>query len=97
MDYGAIQVEFLGHIVWVANQIINGITLNSKFFAELPPAQLGTKVKSLGHDGLDLCVRLGHPVHPGKDWGSKLIIGACKNEDINFPNRISTADYTREG
>lgn len=37
------------------------------------------------------------PVHPGKDWGSKLIIDACKNEDINFPNRISTADYTREG
>ncbi len=37
------------------------------------------------------------PVHPGKDWGSKLIIDACKTEDINFPNRISTADYTREG
>ena len=37
------------------------------------------------------------PVHQGKDWGSKLIIDACKNEDINFPNRISTADYTREG
>ncbi len=69
MDYGAIQVEFLGHIVWVANRIINGITLNSKFFAELPPAQLGTKVKSLGHDGLNLCVRLGHPVHPGKVIG----------------------------
>ncbi len=37
------------------------------------------------------------PVHPGKDWGSKLIIDACKTEDINFPNRISTADYSREG
>ena len=41
------------------------IILNSKFFAELPPPQLGTKVKSLGYDGLDLCVRPGHPVHPG--------------------------------
>jgi 2,5-furandicarboxylate decarboxylase 1 len=36
------------------------------------------------------------PVHPGEDWGSKLIIDACKNEDIKFPNRISTADYTRK-
>ncbi len=36
------------------------------------------------------------PVHPGKDWGSKLIIDACQNEDNNFPNRISTAKYTGE-
>ena len=25
----------------------------------------------------------------------KLIIDACKNDDINFPNRISTADYNK--
>ncbi|MBI3091616.1 MAG: UbiD family decarboxylase [Candidatus Tectomicrobia bacterium] len=36
------------------------------------------------------------PVHPGKDWGSKLIIDACENDDIDFPNRIATAEYRRE-
>ena len=33
------------------------------------------------------------PVHPGQDWGSKLIIDACRNEDIDFPERIATAEY----
>lgn len=33
------------------------------------------------------------PVHPGQDWGSKLIIDACRNEGIEFPERISTAGY----
>ncbi len=36
------------------------------------------------------------PVHPGKDWGSKMIIDACRNEGISFPNRIATADYTKK-
>ena len=36
------------------------------------------------------------PVHPGKDWGSKMIIDACRSEEISFPNRITTARYTRE-
>ena len=36
------------------------------------------------------------PVHPGKDWGSKMIIDACRNEEISFPNRIATADYKKE-
>jgi 3-polyprenyl-4-hydroxybenzoate decarboxylase len=36
------------------------------------------------------------PVHPGKDWGSKMIIDACRNEDVNFPGRITTADYPRK-
>jgi 2,5-furandicarboxylate decarboxylase 1 len=35
------------------------------------------------------------PVHPGKDWGSKLIIDACQNDDIDFPNRIATASYPK--
>ena len=41
------------------------IILNSKFFADLSPAQLGGKAQALGYDGLDACVRPGHPVHPG--------------------------------
>ena len=40
------------------------IILNSKFFAALSPAQLGERVRALGYDGLDLCVRPGHPVYP---------------------------------
>jgi 2,5-furandicarboxylate decarboxylase 1 len=36
------------------------------------------------------------PVHPGKDWGSKMIIDACRNEEISFPGRITTADYKKE-
>lgn len=38
------------------------IVLNSKFFAELSPAELGAKVADLGYDGVDLCIREGHPV-----------------------------------
>jgi sugar phosphate isomerase/epimerase len=40
------------------------IILNSKFFQQLPAAQLAEKAQSLGYDGLDLCVRPGHPVNP---------------------------------
>ena len=36
------------------------------------------------------------PVHPGKDWGSKLIIDACRNEDVEFPDRIAAAEYRPE-
>ena len=36
------------------------------------------------------------PVHPGKDWGSKMIIDACRNEEISFPARIATADYKKD-
>ncbi len=36
------------------------------------------------------------PVRPGKDWGSKLIIDACRNEGISFPDRIATAPYDKK-
>jgi 2,5-furandicarboxylate decarboxylase 1 len=36
------------------------------------------------------------PVHPGKDWGSKMIIDACRNEEISFPARIATAEYQKK-
>jgi 2,5-furandicarboxylate decarboxylase 1 len=36
------------------------------------------------------------PVQPGKDWGSKMIIDACCNEDVSFPARIKTADYRKK-
>jgi sugar phosphate isomerase/epimerase len=40
------------------------IVLNSKFFADLSVEQLGRKAQELGYDGVDLCVRPGHPVDP---------------------------------
>ena len=39
------------------------IVLNSKFFAKLPVEQLGEKAIDLGYDGIDVCIRPGHPIH----------------------------------
>ena len=39
------------------------IVLNSKFFTELSVEQLGEKTIELGYDGIDICVRPGHPIH----------------------------------
>jgi sugar phosphate isomerase/epimerase len=39
------------------------IVLNSKFFTELSVEQLGEKTIELGYDGVDICVRPGHPIH----------------------------------
>ena len=39
------------------------IVLNSKFFTELSVEQLGEKAIELGYDGVDICVRPGHPIH----------------------------------
>ena len=38
------------------------IVLNSKFFEHLSVRQLGEKARELGYDGIDICVRPGHPV-----------------------------------
>ena len=39
------------------------LLLNSKFFESLSPRELGEKIAELGYDGVDLCVRPGHPVN----------------------------------
>lgn len=39
------------------------IVINSKFFAHLSVEQLGEKAVALGYDGIDICVRPGHPIH----------------------------------
>ena len=39
------------------------IVLNSKFFEQLSIKQLGEKARELGYDGIDICVRPGHPVN----------------------------------
>jgi sugar phosphate isomerase/epimerase len=39
------------------------IALNSKFFDQLSVRQLGEKARDLGYEGIDICVRPGHPVN----------------------------------
>jgi len=39
------------------------LVLNSKFFEHLSAPELGEKVAELGYDGIDICVRPGHPVN----------------------------------
>ena len=39
------------------------LVLNSKFFDQLSAAELGEKVGAMGYDGIDICVRPGHPVN----------------------------------
>jgi L-ribulose-5-phosphate 3-epimerase len=39
------------------------LIINSKFFAQYTPEELGKKALELGYDGIDLCVRPGHPIH----------------------------------
>ena len=39
------------------------LVLNSKFFRSLSVEALGAKARALGFDGIDLCVRPGHPVN----------------------------------
>jgi len=39
------------------------IVLNSKFFSKLSIEQLGEKAAGFGYDGIDICIRSGHPIH----------------------------------
>ncbi len=39
------------------------VVLNSKFFGALDVDQLGAQAELLGFDGLDICIRPGHPVN----------------------------------
>ena len=39
------------------------IVLNSKFFAKLSVEQLGEKTVAFGYDGVDICIRSGHPIN----------------------------------
>jgi len=39
------------------------VVLNTKFFRALSVGDLGARARALGFDGLDICVRPGHPVN----------------------------------
>ena len=74
------------------------IVLNSKFFTELSVEQLGEKTIELGYDGVDICVRPGHPIHVDnvikelpkamKVWGGQNLTCplATAATDITNPN-----------
>ena len=69
------------------------IVLNSKFFAELTPTNLGEKALALGYDGIDLCVREGHPVDPDNaDRALPGAIAALRDMGLNCP--LVTAPVT---
>ncbi len=39
------------------------LIINSKFFSHLTIERLGEKAIALGFDGIDICIRPGHPIH----------------------------------
>ena len=59
------------------------IILNSKFFAELNPTGLAAKVSDLGYDGVDLCIRPGHPVDP-ENVDSALVPAVAELEEAGL-------------
>ena len=69
------------------------IVLNSKFFAELAPTNLGEKALALGYDGIDLCVREGHPVNP--DNADRALTSAISTlRDMGLSCPLVTAPVT---
>ena len=70
------------------------IVLNTKFFADLAPSALGGKVAELGYDGVDLCIRDGHPVHPQN--ADKALAGAVRllrEEGLSCPLATAPVDF----
>ena len=71
------------------------IILNSKFFAELSPAELGEKMRSFGYDGIDVCVRPGHPVHFGNvATALPEAVAVWRDQGISCPMVSSPVDFT---
>ena len=70
------------------------IVLNSKFFADLPVAELGSKALELGYDGIDVCVRPGHPVHPG-NAGAELpgAVDLWRGQGLSCPLATAPTDF----
>ena len=71
------------------------IILNSKFFAELSPAQLGEKMKAFGYDGVDVCVRPGHPVHFGNVMTAlPEAVAVWRDQGVSCPMVSAPVDFT---
>ena len=70
------------------------IVLNSKFFADLPVPELGAKALELGYDGIDVCVRPGHPVHPGNAEAElPKAVAAWRREGLSCPLATAPTDF----
>ena len=76
------------------------IVINSKFFAHLSVAQLGEKAIELGYDGIDICIRPGHPIHPDnvtaallqamKIWADQGLICPLATAPVTMTNPSAT-------
>ena len=72
------------------------IVLNSKFFAHLSIEQLGEKAIELGYDGIDICIRPGHPIQ--MDNAAKLLPQAMRiweKQGLTCPLATATVDLNR--
>ena len=70
------------------------IVLNSKFFADRPVAELGARALELGYDGIDVCVRPEHPVHPG-NAGAELpgAVDLWRRQGLSCPLATAPTDF----
>jgi len=69
------------------------IILNSKFFSDLEPSELGKTIQAYGYDGVDLCVRPGHPVNlDNVDRALPEAIDVFKDQDLVCPLATAPVD-----
>ena len=70
------------------------IVLNSKFFSGLPVPEVGGKALELGYDGIDVCVRPGHPVHPGNAAAElPKAVAAWAQQGLSCPLVTAATDF----
>ena len=70
------------------------IVLNSKFFSGLPVPGLGAKALELGYDGIDVCVRPGHPVHPDNAAAElPKAVAAWARQGLSCPLATAATDF----
>ncbi len=77
------------------------IVLNSKFFEDLSALELGEKAMELGYDGIDICVRPGHPVNlenvdrklpaAHRIWRQQGLICPLVSAPVNFNDPTTSA------
>ena len=74
------------------------IVLNSKFFSGLSVPELGDKALELEYDGIDVCVRPGHPVHAGNAAAElPKAVAAWAGKGISCPLATAATDFVDPG
>lgn len=75
--------------------VASKIILNSKFFEELSPLQLGEKMIDFGYDGIDVCVRSGHPINFGNMTDAlPQAVKVWENQGLVCPMVSAPVDFT---